>query len=157
METEGPNPTFAAAAGTPYAAEAAAETYRAGGNAVDAAVAAAAAVGVTEPLMSSIGGGGFAPARGPPGGAEGGGRRDVAAGGRRRPRSRPVGRGGGRGLLCRYARQGASGLRLRRRRKPADHHPQVRLGGALHSRRGVFGRTGGPAGGGGPAPRPRQC
>src|ERR687894_1137104 len=60
METEGPNPTFAAAAGTPYAAEAAAETYRAGGNAVDAAVAAAAAVGVTEPLMSSIGGGGFA-------------------------------------------------------------------------------------------------
>src|ERR687893_267494 len=70
METEGPNPTFAAAAGTPYAAEAAAETYRAGGNAVDAAVAAAAAVGVTEPLMSSIGGGGFALVRDPAGGAE---------------------------------------------------------------------------------------
>src|SRR5215208_6111368 len=57
MERTGPNPTFAAAAGTPYAAEAAAETYRAGGNAADAAVAAAAAVAVTEPLMSSIGGG----------------------------------------------------------------------------------------------------
>src|SRR5918993_919872 len=70
METTGPNPTFAAAAGTPYAAEAAAETYRAGGNAVDAAVAAAAAVGVTEPLMSSIGGGGFALVRDPAGGAE---------------------------------------------------------------------------------------
>src|ERR671919_1425969 len=60
METTGPDHTFAAAAGTPYAAEAAAETFRAGGNAADAAVAAAAAVGVTEPLMSSIGGGGFA-------------------------------------------------------------------------------------------------
>ncbi|CAN5718153.1 gamma-glutamyltransferase [soil metagenome] len=51
--------TFAASAGTPYAAAAAAEVYEAGGNAADAAVAAAAAVGVTEPLMSSIGGGGF--------------------------------------------------------------------------------------------------
>ena len=70
METTGPNPTFAAAAGTPYAAEAAAETYRAGGNAADAAVAAAAAVGVTEPLMSSIGGGGFALVRDPSGEAE---------------------------------------------------------------------------------------
>ena len=60
MVSTGSNPAFAAAAGTPYAAEAAAETYRAGGNAADAAVAAAAAVGVTEPLMSSIGGGGFA-------------------------------------------------------------------------------------------------
>jgi gamma-glutamyltranspeptidase/glutathione hydrolase len=56
----GANHSFAAAAGTPYAAEAAAETYRAGGNAADAAVAAAAAVSVTEPLMSSVGGGGFA-------------------------------------------------------------------------------------------------
>src|SRR5687767_3573006 len=53
METIGPNSTFAAAAGTPYAAE-----------------AAAAAVGVTEPLMSSIGGGGFALVRDPAGGAE---------------------------------------------------------------------------------------
>src|ERR671915_1155049 len=71
METIGPNSTFAAAAaGTPYAAEAAAETYLAGGNAADAAVAAAAAVSVTEPLMSSIGGGGFALVRDPAGGAE---------------------------------------------------------------------------------------
>src|SRR5215212_5934257 len=70
METTGPNRTFAAAAGAPYAAEAAAETYRAGGNAADAAVAAAAAVGVTEPLMSSVGGGGFALVRDPSGEAE---------------------------------------------------------------------------------------
>ncbi len=70
MEITGSTSTFAAAAGTPYAAEAAAETYRAGGNAADAAVAAAAAVGVTEPLMSSIGGGGFALVRDPSGGAE---------------------------------------------------------------------------------------
>src|SRR5215208_1760686 len=70
METTGPTSTFAASAGTPYAAEAAAETYRAGGNAADAAVAAAAAVSVTEPLMSSIGGGGFALVRDPAGEAE---------------------------------------------------------------------------------------
>src|SRR5918997_5946758 len=70
MVSTGSNPAFAAAAGTPYAAEAAAETYRAGGNAADAAVAAAAAVGVTEPLMSSIGGGGFALVRDAAGGAE---------------------------------------------------------------------------------------
>jgi len=70
METLGPDRSFAAAAGTPYAAEAAAETYRAGGNAADAAVAAAAAVGVTEPLMSSIGGGGFALVRDHSGAAE---------------------------------------------------------------------------------------
>src|SRR5918993_1704577 len=70
METTGPNRTFAVAAGTPYAAEAAAETYLAGGNAADAAVAAAAAVAVTEPLMSSIGGGGFALVRVPAGGAD---------------------------------------------------------------------------------------
>ena len=61
--------SFAASAGTPYAAAAAAETFRAGGNAADAAVAAAAAVGVTEPLMSSIGGGGFALVR--PAGGDG--------------------------------------------------------------------------------------
>ncbi|PLS83240.1 MAG: hypothetical protein CYG60_22400 [Actinobacteria bacterium] len=65
-----PQTRFAASAGTPYAASAAAEIYRAGGNAADAAVAAAAAVGVTEPLMSSIGGGGFALVR-PPGGGDG--------------------------------------------------------------------------------------
>src|ERR671914_349027 len=65
--------SFAASAGTHYAAEAAAEVYRAGGNAADAAAAAAAAVAVTEPLMSSVGGGGFALVRPPEmgsGGAE---------------------------------------------------------------------------------------
>ncbi len=61
--------SFAAAAGTPYAAEAAAEVYRMGGNAADAAVAAAAAVGVTEPLLSGIGGGGFALVRRPDAGS----------------------------------------------------------------------------------------
>ena len=70
MDRTGSNHTFAAAAGTPYAAEAAAETYRAGGNAADAAVAAAAAVSVTEPLMSSVGGGGFALVRDSSGRAE---------------------------------------------------------------------------------------
>src|ERR671911_2575824 len=70
MVTKGLDPIFAAAAGTPYAAEAAAEIYRAGGNAADAAVAAAATVGVTEPLMSSIGGGGFALVRDTSGEAE---------------------------------------------------------------------------------------
>ncbi len=64
--------SFAASAGTHYAAEAAAEVYGAGGNAADAAVAAAAAVGVTEPLMSSIGGGGFALVRAPGEGTSGG-------------------------------------------------------------------------------------
>src|SRR5918995_1000506 len=65
--------SFAASAGTHYGAEAAAEVYRTGGNAADAAVAAAAAVAVTEPLMSSVGGGGFALVRLPDmgsGGAE---------------------------------------------------------------------------------------
>lgn len=61
---------FASAAGTFYAAQAAAEVYRAGGNAADAAVAAAAAVTVTEPLMSSIGSGGFALVRTPAGDTE---------------------------------------------------------------------------------------
>ena len=70
MEDAGLNATFAVAAGTPYAAEAAVEAYRAGGNAADAAVAAAAAVSVTEPLLSSIGGGGFALVRDPDGSAE---------------------------------------------------------------------------------------
>ena len=60
MEVPKQEMRFAAAAGTLYAAEAAAEIYRDGGNAADAAVAAAAAVCVTEPLLSSIGGGGFA-------------------------------------------------------------------------------------------------
>src|SRR5918998_652544 len=70
MVSTGPNPAFAAAAGTPYAAEAAAETYRAGGNAADAAVAAAAAVGVPAALVSSAGGGGFALVRDTTGRAE---------------------------------------------------------------------------------------
>src|SRR5215212_10104172 len=70
MDSADATRTFAASAGTPYAAEAAAEIYRAGGNAADAAVAAAAAVSVTEPLLSSIGGGGFALVRDPSGDAE---------------------------------------------------------------------------------------
>jgi len=70
MDAVGLARTFAASAGTPYAAEAAAEAYREGGNAADAAVAAAAAVSVTEPLLSSIGGGGFALVRDPDGEAE---------------------------------------------------------------------------------------
>src|SRR3712207_8257730 len=65
-----PSPTLFRSAGTPSAAEAAAEVFRAGGNAADAAVAAAAAVSVTEPLLSSIGGGGFALVRDPGGNAE---------------------------------------------------------------------------------------
>src|SRR5919107_4897166 len=70
MESTAPNRTFAAAAGTPYAAEAAAETYLAGGNGADGAVGGAAAVGVPEPLMSSVGGGGFALVRDSSGRAE---------------------------------------------------------------------------------------
>jgi gamma-glutamyltranspeptidase/glutathione hydrolase len=70
MGREDQRHTFAASAGTPYAAAAAAEVYRAGGNAADAAVAAAVAVSVTEPLMSSVGGGGFALVRTPEGRAE---------------------------------------------------------------------------------------
>src|SRR5918998_1033076 len=70
MDAAGLTRTFAASAGTPYAADAAAEAYRTGGNAADAAVAAAAAVAVTEPLLSSVGGGGFALVRDPGGEAE---------------------------------------------------------------------------------------
>jgi gamma-glutamyltranspeptidase / glutathione hydrolase len=70
MDGIDPTRTFAASAGTPYAAEAAAEVFRSGGNAVDAAVGAAAAVSVTEPLLSSIAGGGFALVRSPSGEAE---------------------------------------------------------------------------------------
>ncbi|MDQ3318094.1 MAG: gamma-glutamyltransferase, partial [Actinomycetota bacterium] len=70
MNAPGPETSFAASAGTPYAADAASEVFRAGGNAADAAVAAAAAVSVTEPLMSSVGGGGFALVRQADGAAE---------------------------------------------------------------------------------------
>ena len=59
----------AVAAGNADTAATASEVLRAGGNAVDAAVAAGFASAVTEPGLSSLGGGGFLLAK-PPDGPE---------------------------------------------------------------------------------------
>ena len=62
-------PPFAVAAGHRLTAETAAETLRAGGNAVDAAVAGALTACVAEPVLASLLGGGFLMARKPNGDA----------------------------------------------------------------------------------------
>ena len=53
------NPQFAIAAGSPETAAAGAQVGRAGGNAVDVAIASALAATVTEVLLASLGGSGF--------------------------------------------------------------------------------------------------
>lgn len=61
---------FAIAAGDTLTANAAAEVLRAGGNAVDAAIAAALTACVTEPVLASLLGGGFMMVRQPDGKAK---------------------------------------------------------------------------------------
>ncbi|MGB0505397.1 MAG: gamma-glutamyltransferase [Pikeienuella sp.] len=61
---------FAIAAGDHLTAEAAADVLRAGGNAVDAAIAAAMTACVTEPVLASLLGGGFMMVRQPDGKAK---------------------------------------------------------------------------------------
>ncbi|MDQ3767440.1 MAG: gamma-glutamyltransferase, partial [Actinomycetota bacterium] len=58
------------AAGSPLAAEAAADVTSAGGNAVDACVAAAVMAWVSEPFFASMGGTGFIALRTPSGDTE---------------------------------------------------------------------------------------
>ncbi|MBC7770771.1 MAG: gamma-glutamyltransferase [Phycisphaerales bacterium] len=57
--TQAPRGEAMAAAANPYAVEAALEMLRAGGSAIDAAIAAEMVLGLVEPQSSGVGGGGF--------------------------------------------------------------------------------------------------